>query len=65
MEAKPSDADREKARRARIARAERLLGNLLPTSGEDASALDWGEERESRSRDDELRRDLPPHHGKD
>lgn len=65
MESELSEADREKARRERIARAERLLGNLVPSSGEDAPALDWGEERESRSRDDELRRDLPPHHGKD
>ncbi|NLC97475.1 MAG: hypothetical protein GX678_00135 [Actinomycetales bacterium] len=62
--AQGSDED-EQRRQARLLRAERILGGLLPGSGEDTSALDWGEDRESTSRDDELRRDVPPHHGKD
>ncbi len=55
----------EAARRRRLERAERLLGGLVPDSGEDTDALDWGEQRGSASREDELRREVPPHHGKD
>ena len=55
----------ERERRARLERAERILGGLVPGSGEDVEALDWGEQRGERSRDDDLTRELPPHHGKD
>lgn len=65
MEFEESREEAARARRHRLARAEQLLGGLVPASGEDAEALDWGENREGKSRDDDLRRDLPPHHGKD
>lgn len=65
MEPAPDSLDEERARIARLERAERILGGLLPGSGEDTAALDWGEDRGNTSRDDELRRDVPPHHGKD
>ncbi|MFL6089726.1 MAG: hypothetical protein ACJ71Z_06265 [Aeromicrobium sp.] len=51
------DAD-EAARRRR---AERLLGNLLPEQTSDESGDSWGERADGR--DDEIRRDVPPHHG--
>lgn len=59
-----SDGDKAR-RRERLARAERMLGGLLPGSGEDTDALDWADERGGTSRDDDLQRDVPPHHGKD
>lgn len=55
----------EAARRRRLERADRLLGGLVPESGEDSAALDYGEQRGSTSREDELRSEVPPHHGKD
>ena len=64
-EAEPENEQNERERRARLDRAERILGGLVPGSGEDADALDWGEQRGARSRDDDLTRELPPHHGKD
>ena len=54
----------EAAQRARRERAARLLGDLLPGTTRDETAEGWGE-REGKSRDDELRRDVPPHHGRD
>ena len=54
----------EAARRARLERAARLLGDLLPGTTRDETAEGWSE-RGGTSRDDELRRDVPPHHGKD
>jgi hypothetical protein len=42
-------------------RAERLLGDLLPDQTGDESGDAWGERADSR--DEELRRDVPPHHG--
>jgi len=53
----------EAARRARRERAARLLGDLLPDTTSDESGEGWGE-RGGTSRDEELRRDVPPHHGK-
>lgn len=52
-------SDAEKARRRR---AERLLGDLLPEASADDSDEGWSEAG-GDSRDDEIRRDVPPHHG--
>ena len=49
------DPEAEKARRRK-----EKLGDLMPRS--DDSDEGWNEEQGS-SRDDELRRDVPPHHG--
>jgi hypothetical protein len=49
--------------RARRRRAERLLGGLLPDQTQDESADAWGDHDGGASRDDEMRRDVPPHHG--
>ena len=49
--------------RARRRRAERLLGNLLPDQTTDETADAWGDREGAGSRDDEIRRDVPPHHG--
>ena len=51
-----------KAERARRRRAEKLLGDLLPDTTNDETDEGWNE-KESDSRDDEMRRDVPPHHG--
>jgi hypothetical protein len=51
-------SDAEQARRRRAAEA---LGDLLPDQTRDESGDSWGE-RES-DRDEQLRRDVPPHHG--
>lgn len=53
------------AERARRARAARLLGDLMPSTTRDETAEGWGDEQRGTSRDEELRRDVPPHHGKD
>jgi hypothetical protein len=51
------------AERARRRRAERLLGGLLPDQTRDESGDAWGEREGAEARDDELKRDVPPHHG--
>lgn len=38
-----------------------VLGDLLPDTTRDESAQAWGDR--DGSRDDELLRDVPPHHG--
>jgi len=48
--------------RDRRRRAERLLGELLPDTTGDETDEGWNE-KEGDSRDDEMRRDVPPHHG--
>jgi hypothetical protein len=48
---------------ARRRRAERLLGGLLPDQTRDESADAWGDSDGTETRDDEIRRDVPPHHG--
>jgi hypothetical protein len=53
-------SDHEAKRAARRRRAERLIGNLHPDS--DESDEGWSEPSDG-SRDDDLRRDVPPHHG--
>lgn len=61
----PEISDRpDAAERARRERAARLLGELLPTTTRDETGEGWGDERGGTSREDELRRDVPPHHGK-
>ena len=49
--------------RARRHRAERLLGGLLPDQTKDESADAWGDHEGTASRDEEIRGDVPPHHG--
>jgi len=56
---KPERADEHARRR----RAERLLGALLPDQTQDESAEAWGDREGTTSRDDEIQRDVPPHHG--
>ncbi|GAA3542924.1 hypothetical protein AFL01nite_10380 [Aeromicrobium flavum] len=60
----PADEPDEAAKRARRERAARLLGDLMPTTTRDERSEGWGDESGGTSRDDELRRDVPPHHGK-
>ena len=51
-----SEADRRR-------RAERLLGELLPDTTGDETDEGWNE-NDGDTRDDEMRRDVPPHHGR-
>ena len=53
----PDARERERRRRA----AE-LLGDLMPETTSDETDEGWGD-RTGPSRDDELLRDVPPHHG--
>lgn len=50
----------EQARQRRL-RAARLLGDIVPATTRDETAEGWSE-REG-GRDEEMRRDVPPHHG--
>ena len=50
------------AKKAKRRRAERLLGDLLPDTTADETDEGWSEQ-EGDTRDDEMRRDVPPHHG--
>ena len=50
-----------KAERDRRRRAEQL-GALLPDTTGDETDEGWNE-KEGETRDDEMRRDVPPHHG--
>jgi hypothetical protein len=52
-----------KAERERRRRAAELLGDLMPDTTSDESDEGWSEKDEGGTRDDELRRDVPPHHG--
>lgn len=58
----PDPAERERRRRAAD-----LLGDLLPGTTSDETDEGWGEgggaSRRSDPRDEELLRDVPPHHG--
>ncbi|MDN5853376.1 MAG: hypothetical protein L0K86_11130 [Actinomycetia bacterium] len=56
----PDVDDHERRRRKK--RADDALGSLLPESASDESPGAWGD-RDDASRDDELLRDVPPHHG--
>ena len=53
-----SDPRAEAARRRRAAE---LLGDVLPAGSADDSDEGWGETSQS-SHDDDLLRDVPPHH---
>lgn len=47
---------------ARRRRAAELLGDLLPGTASDDTDEGWGETPAS-THDEDLRRDVPPHHG--
>ena len=51
-----------KSERVRRLRAERLLAELLPDTTGDETDEGWNE-KEGDTRDEEMRRDVPPHHG--
>ncbi|UYM06645.1 hypothetical protein [Solicola gregarius] len=51
----------EQARHRREKQATEVFGDLLPEGTRDESAQSWGDRDDSR--DDELLRDVPPHHG--
>ena len=55
-------APKDRAERDRRRRADRLLGELLPDTTGDETDEGWSE-KEGDTRDDEMRRDVPPHHG--
>lgn len=57
------DGEGAAAERRRRRRAAELLGDLLPETTSDESGQGWGDGASGGSRDDELRRDVPPHHG--
>jgi len=57
-----SSAPDAAAERERRRRAAELLGDLLPTTTSDETDEGWGDTA-GASRDDELLRDVPPHHG--
>lgn len=63
--AERSETETEAQRRARIERAARLLGDMMPSTTRDESPEGWGDDAKGTSRDDELLRDVPPHHGTD
>ncbi|UPK74372.1 hypothetical protein MU582_18335 [Nocardioidaceae bacterium SCSIO 66511] len=48
-------------RRGRQEQATDVFGDLLPDTTSDESARAWGDR--DGSRDDDLLRDVPPHHG--
>lgn len=52
----------ESAEAARRRRAAELLGDLLPSATRDDTDEGWNEKGDT-SREDELLRDVPPHHG--
>jgi hypothetical protein len=56
-----SDSPEERERRRRR-RAAELLGDLEPRVSRDESPEGWNEDG-GTSREDELLRDVPPHHG--
>lgn len=51
-----------KAERDRRLRAERLLGGLLPDTTGDETDEGWND-TDGGTREEEMRRDVPPHHG--
>ena len=51
------------AERERRRRAERLLGELLPDTTTDESDEGWSEPGDGDRRDEDIKRDVPPHHG--
>lgn len=57
--ARPDETPEE--RRERLLKAARSLGPLLPESTRDDTDDGWSE-RSRGSRDDDIARDVPPHH---
>ncbi|MFT4298730.1 MAG: hypothetical protein QM597_03725 [Aeromicrobium sp.] len=55
-------ADPKDTRAERLRRAAELLGDLEPQATRDDTDEGWGE-RSGGSRDEELRGNVPPHHG--
>ncbi len=53
-----SSAESERRRRRLQA-----LGETLATASADETAAGWSEDAEETRRDDDLRRNIPPHHG--
>ncbi len=53
----------ETERQRRLRRAAELLGDIEPAGTRDESAEGWGETETANGREDELRRNVPPHHG--
>lgn len=51
------------AERKRRARAAELMGDVLPKTTGDDKPEGWNERPSTTSRDEELLRDVPPHHG--
>lgn len=60
-----SSADTEARRRAEAARRRRLEAVFGTSTGasSDESGRAWGEADDARARDEQLRREVPPHHG--
>lgn len=58
----PGEGAREARARVRRKQAADTLGDLLPDQTRDDSAAAWGE-RDDSAREEELLRDVPPHHG--
>lgn len=57
------ETDRSEAAEAKRRReVEKLLGDVIPDLAADDTDDGWNEP-DRASRDDELRRDVPPHHG--
>ncbi|MGH3357545.1 MAG: hypothetical protein ACRDO7_01995 [Nocardioidaceae bacterium] len=58
----PGEGARDVRARAHWKQAADTLGDLLPDTTTDESDGGWGE-RDDSSRDEDLLRDVPPHHG--
>ena len=52
----------DRAEQERRRKAAELLGDLMPSTTSDETDEGWGDTA-GASRDDELLRDVPPHHG--
>ena len=58
----PSDTPEERERRRRRRAAELLGDSREPQTSRDETAEGWNEDGDT-SREDEILRDVPPHHG--
>lgn len=56
-----TEAQVQRRRKERLRKAADRLGPLLPSSTSEDTDEGWGEA--PTTRDEELRRDVPPHHG--
>ncbi len=57
-----AELESDRNERARRRRAAALLGDLIPVKSTDQTDEGWNEEG-GTSRDEQLLRDVPPHHG--